>query len=348
MQCPSCGFQNLPGLTQCARCLSRLQFADVDVRPYRASDRFARLRGWRAAMRRAVDRVGPTRRWFGVPIEAISGRIRRTLTDMVPRCRPTWLAASLIPGLGLILAGRKRMGCWILGGYTITLICSVIFMSSIWVICTALMLGLHTMGMVNCLLLNREVSSRLVLIFTTIAVFCLLQFALYPAASWTLQGVARLDQIAGPSRSGVFQEGDVVMVEGRWLASGAYKPGDIVSYQMPRQQGSGWYIAGGAAMDRILAGPGEHVVCKDGRLFIDGRRPAAERGLLSPVGFPHTLDVVIPADSYFIYPSLARINYPVNNATASTMRMSASIVPARNIQGRVLMIVNPLWRIGRP
>ncbi|MGB9625241.1 MAG: hypothetical protein ACPMAQ_10300 [Phycisphaerae bacterium] len=347
MQCPSCGFQNLPGLQQCARCTSRLSLDGVDVTPYRAGDPWARWRRLRLRRQR--------RTLFTERVADLWDRLMRwgyragaRSPEAVPSAeRIFWVGASIIPGLGQIVSRRRLRGWCILAGYGLALVASVLFMSSAWTLFTAIALSVHTYAVTDCIFHRAGYVRRITTIVTSLVVFVALVLGPYRGATWLLGGFAQVEQLTADTRSTLLQAGDVLLLDGRWNRP-RYAPGDIVSYRIEdygrAHGGEGWYIVGGVLIDRILAGPGDHVVCKDGRLTVNGKPPAEGRGLLAPVDLPNDLDIVVEKDQFFIYPSLVHVRAPRDRPVAN-MCLRVSFVPAERIRGKVRMIISPLERV---
>jgi hypothetical protein len=345
MQCPSCGFQNLPGLERCARCLSQLVLDHIDVHPYRASDRWARWRAWRTQ--------GPARwleplRWLLRRLGGLVTVQRGPVPDMARRLPSALL--SVVPGLGLAACGRWRLGCILLGICLAALLGFVVFMGSwIGVLFMGLVFGVHSYAIQRCLIQRGDYVPRGMAISIGLLIFLLLYLAVYPAAGWVVNGVVRFEPLVGDLREGRLRQGDVLMVRGRWLRPPRYQPGDLVSYRIPEMRGQGWITREGASIDRVLGAPGDHVVIRNGGLIVNGKPML---GGVRPVGglpLPDNYEATVPADAYFILPSLPALGgHYGQGAPVSAMIRAVSIVPYRDIRGRVIMIVGPPWRIGRP
>lgn len=343
MECPSCGFQNLPGLQSCARCTSSLEFEGVDVNPYRSSDHWKRMRRIRLALARSSFLA----RILGIPYILMSW-VRMDCTLSIQRMTAT--IASIVPGFGLILLGQRRKGLWILGIYALLLLALVLFSYYDVVLISAAVLGLHTYAVVLCLFHKCEYIPRFIAFCCGMLVFGTLYSFIYPAAFYALGGIGQLQTIVNVTPNHYFEDRDILLLEGRWIASGAYHAGDIVSYNMEGASGQGWYIPGGVSIDRILAVPGDHVTCKKGRMLINNRPLSREHGMLVPRRLPNDYDKTIPQGYFFIYPTLPPAQYhnlPNAEKVEVTMRSQISLVPEERIRGRVYMIISPLNRIGR-
>jgi hypothetical protein len=353
MQCPSCGFQNLPGLTACARCTGVLDFSGLDVHPYRASQHFVRLRHWQWLRRhRHVPllhaRLGAFFRgqWERTGL----GRRNRAPGEPLLRERLTWTGASiLLPGLGQTLSGRRRRGFVLMGGFFLLLLLSLEFMASAGPFFMAMAVGMHAYAITECVFYRDGFFPRWEPVLISVLIFIVLRYMVYDAAGWALNGVVRVEPLALAAPSRLLEPGDVLAVQGRWLAPARYRPGQIVSYTIAGASGSGWYIRPGTSVDRILAGPGDRVAIRNRTILVNGQPLPRNRGLLTLRPLPSTYEAIIPSDSYFIYPTLPdyAVQHGHPNVSEEAVRLEISVVPVDRIQGKVIGIVGPLERIGR-
>ena len=150
--------------------------------------------------------------------------------------------------------------------------------------------------------------------------------------------------------TGLLQPGDVVIYNRSAYRSSPPQPGDVVVYEMASTRFSSpltrlgghqnvIYQLGGRQIDRILAGPGQHVKARDGKLEVDGE-PATRKPLNPSVGF-QAGELTLPSDSYFIVPS--EVPY-LNGTVPSELWSYAAIVPAYEIAGKVYLRNYPLRR----
>ena len=141
-----------------------------------------------------------------------------------------------------------------------------------------------------------------------------------------------------------FAAGDVILVNPSAFRRSDPQPGDVVSYELPRENvvipggpHGTMYRLQGDRVNRVLARPGQHVTSDHGKLLVDGQ-PSPWLPL-TPVQVPDGLNVTLPADRYFIIPSGDMLP-PV-----AALWQAASIVPRNQIHGRVYMQVQPLSKI---
>jgi hypothetical protein len=124
------------------------------------------------------------------------------------------------------------------------------------------------------------------------------------------------------------------------------KVGDIVVYARPAasinltpQMGERRYMrTEGLGIDRILAGPGDHLHSVKNQIFVNDQ-PIAFRPLNSPGGLP-PLDVHVPAASYFIWPSA------LNQWGYTDQFSQISLIAASDVSGVVYFRSSPWARAG--
>ena len=106
MQCPNCGFQNMPGSEVCARCSTSLQLAAVamDVHPPRARGAGAYRRRLALARTRAIN--------FGEQIRDFNERKREQAAERANRFGSSWpiIWRLIIPGWAQWYTGQWWQG----------------------------------------------------------------------------------------------------------------------------------------------------------------------------------------------------------------------------------------------
>ena len=107
------------------------------------------------------------------------------------------------------------------------------------------------------------------------------------------------------ANSGSLQRGDVVIVNPIRKA----KPGDVVRFLLHdttltaayQERRIGNVLLTGSRIDRILAGPGQQVVLREGKLLIDGKPPLYEPLNIFP--YQGTLNTAVPTGHWLIFPN---------------------------------------------
>ncbi len=300
MQCVNCFFENLPGLERCGRCGASLRLCDsaVDVHPPRAPNSSwiggRVLRRLRWSMRRRIHRIGEAVALETAPMSSLVLPDRSAFALLV-RC--------IVPGWPQRFAGQRVRGrvMWVL--YLATLVAAVLFAGTPtggWLLGIAL--ACHFASVVDAVAaLGDNLRARIAASLVGITGVILL---VYVPVAWVVAGVARPARIhvAG----GLLHAGDVVLWC-PWAASWAtFEPGDLVYYRVPRlripQPGRIIEIRGDR-MDRILAGPGQHVSAAPTGLRVDGAEPVPGP-LVSGRALPNRpVELTVPADHFLLLPS---------------------------------------------
>jgi signal peptidase I len=176
------------------------------------------------------------------------------------------------------------------------------------------------------------------LAYSGVALFLLVLVLYYPASQLVGRVASPvLFNLAAPP----FEPGDVVLVNPSAYRWSDPQPGDVVQYGRPEQDiqmrgRHAVYRLQGDRIDRILARAGDSVTCVDGELRVNGE-PSPWLPL-NPVRLPDNLKIIVPENRYFILSSA--------DVPEAGMWQLASIVPRRQIVGRVYWHTQPLWRFG--
>jgi len=171
--------------------------------------------------------------------------------------------------------------------------------------------------------------------------------AVYLPVAWVVRGIATPRVMLDDS--GPFQQDDVVLIR-RWsYAFGRPRPGDMALYTIPRTQfpinapdgapGGGVYRFEGEQIDRIVAGPGEHVYLNQSTLFVNGTE--ATHPPLNRVQWPATVDLHVPDGHFLLVPSAQRVNW--GGASEANWR-KILLVPEDHLLGKVYLRHHPLLR----
>jgi hypothetical protein len=342
MQCASCRFENMPGLSTCGRCGSSLILNSVviDVQPPRASRAAKRLRRW-----------FPGRHYYRTR-DLASEALRRTtgtITDdlRVPLPEPSIAPRLVIPGWAHIHAGFALRGRAFLGIYSLLLGLGLFNWGND---AGALFLGLAFSVHVSSVLdiLSRRSAVRFPSMMVTAAlVSAVLALGLYSPAGWVLSRVAatrQFDHAVPP-----FERLDVVLFN-RWaFAWRPPRPGDVVLFlpaieaTVPlRDQPVGhtrWMFRENECVDRVLGRPGDHVRWEDGKLSING--VAVSWTPLVPAKLPGELEITVPDDRYLILPTTS---LATNAGVPASEWERLGCRSAGEILGRVYLRLHPPTR----
>ncbi len=335
MQCPSCQFENMPGITVCGRCGARLQFspAEIEVHPPRASQRAKRLRRW-----------FPWYRWAAV-VRSATERIPALRVPELDGQRLPWgvCLRMVVPGWPQTYTGQRQRGRWMLGLFLVLFAAGMV---AIGTSCGALLLGtavaVHISSIMDVLwpIAHDPRDRALAVLVGVVAVGAVV----YAPPVWLLSqivGVRRIAITAGP-----LQAGDVFL----YRPGRAVNTGDVVLYEIPRAQvptrtATGYaavYRVQGEYVDRIIARAGQAIVWEDGRLYVDGQRAPFQP--LHPDTVTTDLRFTVPQGYYGILPSTQPQDAP---PFPPDIWQALSLVRPSQIRGRVVLRQWPLWRWGR-
>jgi signal peptidase I len=332
----------MPGVDVCGRCGSRLGLRTlaIDVHPPRAGALAKRLRRWlplrsayygvRDAGRAFVRESGLAASWQGNFSGTVGGLFAR----------------AIVPGWPQFYLGQKWSGRLFLGSYLgLMFLALLLFGTTLGMLFAGLAFSVHVSSCVSVLRWGglRGLSYWNGVVLT----FLVLGFGLYAPAGWLLSHVvwpAEIRHDAAP-----FEHGDVVLYSPGYYWFREPRPGDVVLYERPsgnfRLAGNqhGYIrVAPGQWIERILAGPGDHVRWENGRLTVNGQA-ALFQPLNSAVSLP-SFSWDIPQEHYLI---LSAIGGRQRIDLSETDWRFLIVVPRSSIHGRVFLRSYPFTRVQR-
>jgi hypothetical protein len=336
MQCPSCGFENIPGLLSCARCQSALQFGEVAVVPMRASALRLRTRLLRL--------------WY--PLRECFASLQRWWQARPPLRIPlaprNALALSLIaPGLVHYRAGNRVFGGALFAVWTVALLSSLATVGSPWSACS-LQLAIAAQALAIILLLSNVPMNLLWRLALGALVMAGLYLGIYLPLAGVVHGFFVPLPVSNFLNSPTVRDGDGLLYEGHWLRPRAFARGELVVYEISTAVAGHVRIRDGLGLDRILGLPGEHVRVSDGLVTVDGTCLDSPVAPLGPLPRLPTLDVTLRADEYFILPS--RLTFTLGGGSEGMwwdLARDLLVVRADRVLGRVVWRVWPWSRWGR-
>jgi type IV secretory pathway protease TraF len=269
-------------------------------------------------------------------------RLGGGLHEMVPEGPLLWRLA--VPGWAQLYCGREQLGRALMAGYAFFLLGAAIFIgTSLGSVLLGLAATCHAASIVDIANMSGGEWLHRVGIFAGYLVTVAL--AVYLPAGWLLTRVA-VPRVVNAS-SPVFQSGDVVLYAP--TSTGLVPPavGQMTLYRLPDfiipdQANHRNYQVGGERIDRILAGPGQHVVWREGQLEVDG-----QPSLLVPVDparCPPYFETTTPSGHFLILPSTLGVNMGGLPGTSDLTRIC--LIPSRDVLGRVYWRQQPISRMG--
>jgi hypothetical protein len=336
MQCSNCRFQNMPGTEVCGRCGTSLRLATavIDVHPPRARPLAKRLRRHLPVRNRLYQ-------MRDVLADTGATAVGRSAASVVPPLLV--LACNVIPGWAHRHTGRRGRGLVFLLLFLAFLLPGLALWGSTWgSVLLGLAFSVHSsaaLDAVNLMFVQPGVRPQMV---RSLAVTVVLAAAVYWPAGRLLTGVA--DPRAMVQGTTAFRAGDVVLVN-HWAAAA---PGRVVLYEMPDHQSNGRRAGDqgmvrvryfGERVERILAGPGDHVRVEGGVVLVNGRR--LPRPPLALGRYPTRLIETVPPGHYFILPTTTNIlPHPDEVETWQVL----SNVPVASVRGVAYARSQPLSR----
>ena len=337
MQCPSCRFENMPGLGSCGRCGTSLTLgtATIDVRPPRASRAAKRVRQAvpRRMLYRARDAAVKAHR-------AVTGSIVEE--SRIPLPEPGILSRLIVPGWAHLHSGLRIRGWFFLGTYLPLLVLGLArWGTPFGSILLGLAFSVHASSVMDILIRQGTVRFPKMMAMAVV-VSLALAVLIYAPAGWSLTRVAA--PIEYPYDAPPFRRSDIVLIN-RWAyALTPPRRGDVVRFSSwntsrlvdaGRSLNTRYVYEEDELIDRVLGLPGDRVVWDAGELSINGT-PVSWKPL-RPERLPSHLEIAVPADRYLILP------------TTSTGAVHAwkdvGLIPRGDILGGAYLRVSPITRI---
>lgn len=229
---------------------------------------------------------------------------------------PRLLLIGLIPAYGFAVRGYLAVALlalmlWVASGMVLLFYLG----QAAATYATAVMVGIHAIGMISALHRDVFLSTRPERIGTRFVAVFLLVFVVYFPAFQLLRQVAFPMIIAR----------EVVVINGMSF-TGSLERGDVVGYRIRARGGNNVRMRGGFALDRVVALPGDRVVFAETFFEVNGEAfPRLDR-------MPRSGAIVVQERHLFIWPSSVRGGG--DTSLAASMMMKAAIVPRSRIIGK--------------
>jgi len=320
----------------CCRCGTHLRLRDaaVDVHPPRA-------RRWRKRVDGLLPRQEFRRGW-----RAFASRIGGSPSDMLVTSPWSLLWRSVVPGwahfhLGQKVRGRIFLGlfgCFLLGGL-------LSFGSLLGNVLIGLAMSVHASAVLDILEQDQR-GDRLGRVLRAVIALVVLLLLFYVPVVYVVGSVAgtRLIQQTMPP----LREGDVLLCNYWAYWRSLPSPGDVVLYESAGAEVTGRTPGGGnmvvrieqgERIDRVLAGPGDRVRCRQSVLFIN--ETPSEWQPLNPSVLSFDWDYKIPRGHLCIIPSTLLTPEQFRHAWQHLIS-----VPQGTVRARVYFQLHPLSRLG--
>lgn len=320
-------------MTACVRCGSMLAIGDICVVPRRAT----RL-GVPIALRRLCNRI---RNAVFLPGLSLSR------WGIHSPAAVSWSAVrwTIIPGLGHLRSGHRRLGIGLLATWIALLFLAVVSIATNaapWLLAFAV--ATHATAFISLFAANLNYERYIIRALFGILLFLGLQYCVYAPVTSALGNVHRTVVLPQLPPNDVLASDDGLLYEGAWLRTPP-RLGDLVVYDIPaRNLGAHIYSREGIGVDRVIGLAGDFLEYQDGVLTRNGAPvPPAELPLL-PMSLPN-FRFTVPDDHVAIFPSLAAIHTHGNALTDYVARILIE-VPEQDVRGRVVFRLRPWSRMG--
>jgi signal peptidase I len=338
MQCVSCHFENMPGVTSCGRCGANLMLAssNINVYPPRAGTWAKLIRRWFR-----VHRI-----WFtlkNINFNIFNIKIR----GFIPQIPDDWsnnrvLSKLWVPGWPQMALGNKTRGKVMLYMYLAMLFLALLFFGSFpGGVFLGLAITIHASSVFD--IFRAGIADYTTLL--TRSIMCLLAVGMvyFVLISYGINNLIVPSSITATAEP--FLAGDTILYNPNAYRYNKPAISEVVIYSIPYEvfNMGGYrehyvYRIGGDNIDRIIAGEGQTVELAGGALLVDDRPSTWQP--LNPKRFVVNLKVTVPEGYYCILPSTIP---PEVNMPESILRRMI-LVPRGSVYGRAILRNYPFSR----
>lgn len=336
MRCWNCGFENFPGAQACARCTSAMSLGQVAIEPPRASALHFGTR-----LRRLINR-------FSIQLpdfRAMWARTHILIPEAVDWPAILW---SIVPGLGHLRTGHRRIGRVLLFAWIAFLALAVFSIGATWMLYFFMgAILVHSLAFMQLLANNIVYESLLVRSMFGSLLFLGLYFFAYRPIGLLSSQVYQVEVLDRVARNQLVEDGDGLLIEGPWLRPEQFGRGDLVLYQIGQYGGLGFVVRGGRSIDRIIGVPGDRVQRVRGQVLINGELPKPGEEPPGAIQLSGDFDFLLGPDEYAIATTTNIINPYVNQVPPPHIIRHLTVFSDDDILGRVIYRIRPFSRMGR-
>ncbi|MEO0129653.1 MAG: signal peptidase I [candidate division WOR-3 bacterium] len=323
MKCPKCGWENLPETKECLRCGAILnEPAEISVYPPRSKKRS------KVKREKVAKRITGTEQPIADSLSFLLRHIRKSVefvSEMIPVYLKILLVliAGFIPGFIQILQKRYNNGLLFISTALLLFVLFFVFITNIasnffLYLLIALILYssydavIHYYKMKNYIL---TFIVRVGIILSSVSIgFLLYSICLIMLNIFYLRVTMPTESLAP-----TFMKGDEILINRRAYKNKLPQRGDIVAANFA-------YIT---TVERIIGIPGDEVVIREGKIFVNGNEISNTAGPLAQVR-NITASISLPDSSYFLF---AYYDY------GSGFQLVKFHL--RDILGKAVVIINP-------
>ncbi len=339
MQCSSCQFENMPGVSNCGRCGAALNLASASV------ERLSAPRPPLGQALAAIDYIFSRLR--GSPEDWVLGwdKIIHKRLVSLKRNRIPWglLLRMIIPGWPQFYRGRKLAGAIFLCGYLVCIPLGFLYFgTNLGSVFLGLVMTFHASSVADIVIAHADDGeSRLLYCIACLALVGILIY--FPAN-------LLIDRVAVPQHFLIdappFLAGDVIIYNPSAYRHSDPQIGDMVMYHLPHERIYArrnviYDFHGQEVVGRLIAGPRQQITCEKGQLKVDNQiSPWSD---LYSEYYPKSDSVTVPLDRYFVMTGFARMPF---QPVPKELWLRFSMVPRERIIGKVYFRNQPLSRFG--
>ncbi|MFB3895367.1 MAG: signal peptidase I [bacterium] len=359
MQCQYCGFENLPGITECINCNKPVirEIQSFKIAPHlhpirRKIGQFFYNLKLRTHRNEAVydqadnsDEIPGEESAADVLRSAINPQLGKSIWYHNP-----WIAGFLsiiIPGLGQMYKEELIKGLIFFVLWLSILILALFYVGAGWQsFAWSTFLSIYAAAILDAITNKIIDLSREEAIWWNIGILIviILLFMRFVVPNFRSLQIQEEYQLAP-----YLIKNDRVLISRLPYVFGEPQPGDIVYYAIPVDKLNGnryrsnneTIYSGGDVIERIIGMPGDTIVLQNQQFLKNNLPLPQDLYPLSMTGITKndTAEVTVPADSYFIY-----LSAPFRQPLDAGKRLSGSIISKRLIEGKVVLRYAPFSR----
>lgn len=259
-----------------------------------------------------------------------------------------WL--SLLPGLGHIRAGHRRLGFTVMGIWFALILLMLVFAggSTEWFL-YVMVVGLHCSIVSLLFVVPLQTATLLRRLLTGLVICGVLNLLVYFPARWLANRFVVAAEVNGFIETPLLTNGDAIVYTGPWLSPETWQRGDLLIYRTRPIARGGVAVNAGVAIDRVIATQGEVVTVAQRTLFVNG---VAVPSAMLPINGIASLDdgfkLIVEPGGYFILPSALALTWHGRNVDElrRSLIRQASVVKGDQILGQVRWRLRPWSRFG--
>ncbi|MBM4032511.1 MAG: hypothetical protein FJ291_12100 [Planctomycetes bacterium] len=339
MECPLCGFANLPGTERCTRCRAQL----VATEPSAAADflppRAGRLKGLRPLLY-AVNRLVVGRK------SRLLARIGRFFdrNGSVPGEAVAATILSVVPGLGHLAIGRRLGALVAFLGWAFTVFITANFYAGVTGgLLLGSLIGWHASVIFDAGKLQQhlgDVRDRLTTMFFILVITAIPYFLLDRLVMSYVEFVVSPFNIEALD----IRQGDVLLSwRGRYVP-GHVHVGDVVYVNQDWAYGAYYHGGGPTGLGRVVAVGGDKVCVSQAGIEVNGQPVEASAMPGGQFLWPsRPLSFTVPHDAVFVPRPVGYHGYHLVNIVVALWREGYTVRLAQ-VRGRVSGVYLPLGR----